>query len=274
MANPGAFPQILSAAPDGARTEIYLHGAHVSSWRTPDGRERLFLSPKTIFEHSAALRGGVPVVFPQFSGNGPLVKHGFARLVAWEHTGTQHDPAGTATSRFSLRESEETRAIWDHAFQLDFAVTVGGRQLTIALQAANTGAQPFSFTAALHTYLHVNDLAAVRVEGLEGRPYREFGVDYVQPETPLRINGEVDRIYWNVPGPILMRDGDQAIQVTATGFPDAVVWNPGPERCATLADMEPDGYRHMLCIEAVALGQPVMLAPGERWSGSQTLTVL
>jgi glucose-6-phosphate 1-epimerase len=270
----GEFPKILSATGDGAQAEIYLHGGHITSWHTPEGRERLFLSPKTAFGHSAALRGGIPVVFPQFSGNGPLIKHGFARLVPWECTGTQTNPSGTATTRFKLRETDETRTIWDHAFQLDLAVTVGGAQLEIAMQAANTGALPFGFTAALHTYLHVNDLAAVRVEGLEGRPYREFGVDYVQPDAPLTINGEVDRIYWNVPGPVTMHDVDQTIQVVATGFPDAVVWNPGPEKCATLVDMEPEGYRHMLCIEAVAIGQPVTLAPGASWSGAQTLTML
>lgn len=271
---PGDFPKILSVTEDGAQTEIYLHGGHVASWRTPDGRERLFLSPKTVLGHSAALRGGIPVVFPQFSGNGPLIKHGFARLVPWEWTGTQTNPAGTATTRLKLRETDETRHIWDHAFQLELTVTVGGAQLEITMQAANTGVQPFAFTAALHTYLHVDDLAAVSVEGLEGRPYREFDVDYVQPQSPLRIEGEVDRIYWNVPGPVTMRDGSQTIQVTAKGFPDAVVWNPGPEKCSTLVDMEPEGYRHMLCIEAVAIGHPVTLAPGEVWSGSQTLSVL
>jgi hypothetical protein len=30
----------------------------------------------------------------------------------------------------------------------------------------------------------------------------------------------------------------------------------------------------MLCVEAAAIGAPVQLAPGERWTGQQMLTAL
>ncbi len=259
-------------AADGAQAVVYLHGAHVASWITPDGREQLFMSQRAVYNNREALRGGVPVVFPQFSGFGPLIKHGFARISTWRHVETHAASDGTTTARFALRDSASTRELWDHAFQLMLAVTVGGSRLDIELEVMNSGAQPFDFTAALHTYLRVEAIDAVMVEGLEGRPYREFGEDGVQPDAPLRIQGEVDRIYWTVPGPVTVREGDRVREVAARGFPDAVVWNPGPELAARLPDMEPDGYRHMLCVEAVAIGQPVELAPDAVWQGAQTLT--
>jgi glucose-6-phosphate 1-epimerase len=181
------------------------------------------------------------------------------RASAWQYLGAETGAAGSAVARFQLRDTQETRRLWDHGFRLDLAVAVGGPGLDIGLQVTNTDAQPFDFTAALHTYFRVQDIAAVMVEGLGGLPYREFGADGIQHESELHITGEIDRIYWNVPGPVTLHDTGQTVRVTAGGFPDAVVWNPGPDKGATLSDLEPEGYRHMLCIEAAVIGQPVGL---------------
>jgi glucose-6-phosphate 1-epimerase len=274
MHTPGDFPKVILTAPDNARAEIYLHGANVASWITPDGGEKLYLSQRNVFRPDAALRGGIPVVFPQFSGLGPLLKHGFARISAWEWLGSQSEADGSVSGHFQLTDSPATRTIWDHGFQLDLTVTVGGSQLEVSLQVTNTDTQPFDFTAALHTYFRVQDIAAVMVEGTGGLAYREFGVDSAQAESELRIDGETDRIYWNVPGPITLHDAGRTMRVTASGFPDAVIWNPGPEKAAALVDMEPDGYRSMLCIEAAVISQPVKLEPGAAWRGTQTLAAL
>ena len=63
-------PIALAAA--GARAAVLPYGAHVTSWVTPDGAEQLFVSGRSAFEAGQAVRGGVPVVFPQFSTAGPL----------------------------------------------------------------------------------------------------------------------------------------------------------------------------------------------------------
>jgi D-hexose-6-phosphate mutarotase len=52
-----------------------------------------------------------------------------------------------------------------------------------------------------------------------------------------------------------------------------VVWNPGPKTSAQFADLLPDDHRSFVCIEAAEI-RPVTLAPGQRWTGSQTVTVL
>ncbi len=126
---PGDFPKVILTAPDNARTEIYLHGAHVTSWITPDGDEKLYLSQRNSFRPDAALRGGIPVVFPQFSGLGPLPKHGFARTSTWEWLGAQAGTHGTLSGHFQMTDSAATRRIWDHAFRLDLTVTIGGPHL-------------------------------------------------------------------------------------------------------------------------------------------------
>ena len=64
-----------------------------------------------------------------------------------------------------------------------------------------------------------------------------------------------------------------ALRIEQQGFCDTVVWNPGPAKGAALADLEPDGDRHLLCVEAAVVGRPVSLAPGAHWQGSQTLII-
>ncbi len=268
----GDFAPVLLRAPDEARAEMTLHGAHVTSWCTPDGRERLFLSEQSGFNPGAAIRGGVPVVFPQFAALGPLPHHGFARTSLWQHLDTQVD-SSEATAHFRLRDDEATRQIWGYGFQLDMRITVGGPRLGLSLSVANTDESLFTFTAALHTYFHVSEIGNVVVEGLQGLSYRDHGVEGMQPEPELRIVGQVDRIYRDISGPILLRDKDTEMEIMSQGFPDAVVWNPGPELSAALPDLGPEAYHDFLCIEAAAIYIPVTLEPGEAWHGMQTITV-
>lgn len=256
---------------DGAFAEIYRHGAHVTSWRPAGGRERLFLSSRSAFGGSAAIRGGVPVIFPQFAGEGPLPKHGFARNRAWTFIGVE---AGGSAARFQLQDSEDSRAIWPFAFQAELRVAISGAQLEVALSVLNSGSESFAFTAALHTYLRVSGISETTVHGLHGLRYRDTaagGVEHGENAVALNILDEVDRIYFDAPDSLQVREPRALTEVRQSGFCDTVVWNPGPQRAAALSDLEPDGWKRFLCVEAAVVGRPVQLAPGARWSGSQTL---
>lgn len=258
------------AAPDGATISFVPHGGQVTAWTPASGRERLFLSPLARFSAGEAIRGGVPVCWPQFSGRGPLPSHGFARRQAWSVISARVDEStGTATAHMQLLPGELTRAMWDNDFQLDLRVTVGGQKLSVQLAATNTGPREFAFTTALHTYFAVDDIRAVTVGGLQGLAYEQFGEAYRQPDTDVRFAEEVDRIYWNVPGAVTLNEGSHTLTITGEGFPDVVVWNPWAETGAAIADMPPESYQQMVCIEAAVIGQPVTLAPGASWIGTQ-----
>ena len=263
-------------ASDGARAEVYLHGAHVTSWTPAGGSgERLFLSATSEFRAGAAIRGGVPVIFPQFATEGPLPRHGFARTTAWELVATEDAASGAGAATFRLTDSDTTRAIWPHAFVAELAVSVGGPRLELRLTVANTGPAPFAFTGALHTYLRVANVHDAAVRGLSGARYRDSaggGAERFDPDPELRIRGEMDRVYLDAPDELEVREPGRTTVVRKEGFRDVVVWNPGAERGAALKDLEPGGYARMLCVEAAMVGSPVRLAPGERWMGSQILT--
>jgi glucose-6-phosphate 1-epimerase len=254
---------------DGAVAELYLHGAHLTSWRPAGGEERLFLSGRSAFRAGTAIRGGVPVVFPQFAGEGPLPKHGFARTTNWRLI-----ESGAGHAKLALEDSAATRALWPHGFACELDVSLGGARLAVELSVSNRGGEAFEFTAALHTYLRVRDIAAARVIGLQGLRYRDSvrqRSEHREAAAELAIEGEVDRVYFDAPAELVVTEADRRLRLIQAGFADTVVWNPGAELGAALADLEAEGYRRMLCVEAAAIGRPIALAPGARWHGSQTL---
>ena len=260
-------------SPDGARATIALHGAHVLSWVPAGGEEQLYLSPRSGFGAGQAIRGGVPVVFPQFSSRGPLPKHGFARTRPWQLVSAEqgeHD----ALAVLRLTDDAATRLLWPHAFEAELSVRVAGQVLEIELACENKGEEAFSFMAALHTYLRLNDLDSASVKGLSGHNYWDSvaSIEKQQRVELLLPSGELDRIYYDVKDELLMQEDGRQVAVRQQGFEDAVVWNPAAERCATLPDMPPDGWRQMICIEAATINHPVLLQPGESWAGMQILS--
>jgi glucose-6-phosphate 1-epimerase len=107
---PGAFPSpVLLQSADGACATVSPCGAHVLSWR-PTGRdERLFLSPRAEFRSGTPIRGGVPVIFPQFAGEGALPKkHGFARTALWRVA----ERSSSHELRLRLTEADASHALW------------------------------------------------------------------------------------------------------------------------------------------------------------------
>lgn len=267
---------LILTASDGATARIASQGAHVCSWKPADGTEQLFLSKTSGFAPGVAIRGGVPVIFPQFAALGTLPKHGFARTSEWRLLQSGLLASGEAEAVYELRENIARLTIWPHVFRATFRVTVGASRLHMALTIDNTGDTTFQFTSALHTYLAVDDIRQARVLGLQGLHYRDSvsGAQHcTETAASLRIDGETDRIYGAVPDVLELQQAHQTLRIHASGFADAVIWNPG-QNAGKLNDLESGGENRMLCIEAATILHPVCLTPGTQWCGSQTLEVL
>jgi glucose-6-phosphate 1-epimerase len=241
--------------PGGAVAIATLQGGHLVSWIPAGGTEALFVSGRSPFAPGRSIRGGVPVVFPQFGPRGPLVQHGFARTQLWRLV---EEEGGVAI--FRLESSEETLKLWPHAFELDLAIAIGGPRLAMELRARNSGEVGFSFTAALHTYFRIADSTSVRLDGLPPAACR-----------PLHTADLLDRIFLAPSPRTRLVDASRELVIAQEGFRDTVVWNPGRERAAAMPDMDPEGYRYMLCVEAAAIEPPVTLPPGREWKGSQAI---
>lgn len=267
-------PALALSVPQAGRIVVALHGAQLVSWVTPDGVERLYLSPEAVFDGRAAIRGGVPICFPQFNLRGPLPKHGLVRTMAWTPEAGGDAQQGIA---LSLRDSEATRAIWPAVFHARLSVTLAPRCLRVALAVDNAGTAPWTFAAALHTYLRIDDIADARLAGLQGVARWDAVRDERQVEqgAELSFDGEFDSVYAAPAQPLRLVQPSGTLEIAqSTSCSETVVWNPGAALSAKLADLPDDGYRHMLCVEAARIDQPVLLAPGASWQGWQQLAVI
>ena len=258
----------------GASVVVTDYGAQVISWIPAGGSERLYLSERAGHAGGKAIRGGIPVIFPQFSTHGPLPRHGLVRTVPWQLT-AQRTGEDFTLATWSLAASDATLAVWPHRFAADLTVSIGGTRLDVELTIENTGDAPLDFTVALHTYLRMDDIAQARLLGLASVDYldqTDHGARRTQRGEPLTIVDETDRIYLDAPPELAVSEPGHRYRLQTTGFSNTVVWNPWADACAAIADMPPLGYRQMLCVEPAVIDEPVVLAPGESWSGLQTLT--
>jgi len=270
------LPAVRIVSPDGAAAVVTLHGGQLVSWIPAGGRERLFLSERARFAPGQAIRGGVPVIFPQFADDGPLPRHGFARTAEWSLLDARVGE-GYACATLRLTDSEATRALWPHPFVAELTVMIEGKRLDVEFEVENTGADGFSFTAALHSYFNVARADMCRVQGLEGLDYidRADGGKRKREEVEaMHFEAEVDRVYLRADKPLLLWEPARSLAIESEGFPDVVLWNPWEEKGDTLPDMAPRAFRDMVCIEAAAVARPLVLAGGQRWFGRQTAIAL
>ena len=259
--------------PKGSSAVISKLGGQVLSWLTPDGREHLYLSENAVFDGSVAIRGGIPVCFPQFSNLGDLPKHGFLRTRPWSIE-SERCADDYALVTLVISDDETTRALWPHGFKAEITLMLEVDRIDVEFCVSNTGGAPFDFTGALHSYLRVVQVEDVALEGLYGHHYRDAAnEDQIVRDSgiELTVNGEIDRVYHDVQRAQKLNAGNLSLSIENQGFPDVVVWNPWVERCAELKDMPADGWKQMLCVEAAIAQQPITLPAGEEWYGRQTL---
>lgn len=122
-------PCVVASAEDGSHVCIYLLGATLTEYCSEPGAPNLLhVSTKAIYDGKKAIRGGIPIVFPQF-GPGKLPQHGFARTSMWNVESVEGGKV-----HLSLRDSEETRAVWPFAFRLDYRVSCSKAALTTELE--------------------------------------------------------------------------------------------------------------------------------------------
>ena len=276
MSTPEVFQGLAChrlSLPCGDTVRVALQGAHVLSW-VSQGRERLFLSPDNLWDGQTAIRGGVPVCFPQFNQRGPLPKHGFARNVMWSFADVSADDA-QAHLVFTLTSNAHTLAIWPQQFVAQLRVHLQPGQLTLSLSVHNTDVQPLAFTGALHTYLAVDDIDLTDVTGLQGQAEWDAVADvHGVADDTLYFDGEFDRVYAAAAGPLRVQDGSGVVSIEQSpSWGQSVVWNPGPEKCAALTDMPSDGFARMLCVEAAQVYEPITVPAACQWLGWQRLTV-
>jgi glucose-6-phosphate 1-epimerase len=270
------LPKMDLTHPSGASAEIYLHGAHVTSWKNHRGEELFFVSRESHFAPGKPIRGGIPVIFPQFGG-GPLPPHGLARISEWlpEQAGVEKD--GPVKALLRLSESPVTLELWPHPFVLELGVALDSHTLNIACRVRNTGEEPFDYYAVLHTYFRVADIRRAAVHGLAGVTYIDSLRDdlrEVEVRAAVNFAEETDRIYVDAPDILRLEDegNARAFTIEKRGMPDVVVWNPWIAKAQRMPDFGDDEYQWMVCVETGNMARPRELDAGDEWYGETTFT--
>ncbi|TYH13884.1 hypothetical protein ES288_A06G175200v1 [Gossypium darwinii] len=254
--------------------KVYLYGGQVTSWKNAHGEELLFVSSKASFRPPRAIRGGIPICFPQLKSTGSLEQYGFARNRIWsidpDPPSSPSDISHKAFVDLILTHSEEDMKIWPHRYEYRLRVALGPTgdlMLTSRIRNTNTDGKSFTFRFAYQTYFFVTDISEVRVEGLETLDY----LDNLK-------NGErsVDKVYLSTPTKIAILDHERkrTFELRKYGLPDAVVWNPWDKKAKAMADFGDNEYMHMLCVEAACVEEPITLKPGEEWKGRQEISAV
>ncbi|XP_057791722.1 putative glucose-6-phosphate 1-epimerase isoform X1 [Salvia miltiorrhiza] len=272
-------PRLLLSEPTGFTAEVLLYGAQVVSWKNERRQELLFLSSKAVWNAAKAIRGGIPICFPQFSNLGTLEQHGFARNRLWSVDNSPSPlPPITAPSTVDLilKSTEDDLKTWPHRFELRIRISLSAGKLIWIPRVRNTDSKPFSFTFALRNYMPVSDISEVRVEGLETLDYFDHllqGERCTEQADAITFDGELDRAYLSTPSKIAIIDHERKVtyELRKEAMPDAVVWNPWDKKAKAIPDLGDEDYKTMLCVDSAVIENPIALKPCEEWRGRQEL---
>jgi len=282
----GGLDTVVLRHASGASTEIYLFGATLCSYKTADGKEQIFVSPGAIWDGKKAIRGGVPVVFPQFGQpDKAMAQHGFARSSVWTIKEVKGSP-NEVSAVLTLRDSEATREKWPHAFNLEYIVSLTAASLDMTLRIENSGETSFNFHALLHTYFKIPAIAEAAVRNLSDRSFvdKVAGGEIKKDSDPeIVLPSFTDRVY------VATESGPKNVVVGAKGGGapwfelineariageatpcDVVVWNPYEE--ASPGDLPPPAFLNFVCVEPGLVNEMHQLAPKATAELSQKIT--
>jgi glucose-6-phosphate 1-epimerase len=264
------------ASPQGHSAELLLHGAQLISWFDGKGDDLFFVSSKAQFVRGKPVRGGIPLIFPQF-GKGELPSHGFARTSMWDIKGSKIDQHGVHIV-LALQDSKASLELWPHPFSLELTVTLGDT-LKTQLKVHNCGTTPFFFFAGFHSYFRVADVRRVQVLGLKDVTFMdqrraEKSYRVLQPEA-LIVDEEVDYVFLNAPQEVQLVDQlyKRAIHIKKENIKDIVVWNPWTEKSKQFTDLGAEEFHSFVCVEPAIVNQKITLEPRASYVCAQELSV-
>lgn len=252
--------------------DVSLYGAQLLHWSPRGQAPVLWLSPQAVFCAGKAVRGGIPLCWPWFGphdSDSSQPSHGVGRISHWTLVAASEQEDGSAALSLTLapEDTELPKA------RLDLVI---GASLSMRLRTtARKDNTPYS--SAFHTYFRVGDRERCTIAGLEHAPFQEFAANPApHGEAPLCPLGAIDRVYYPCEQDIWLDDPDLArrILLSRQGSQSFVVWNPGSDAAAGMADIGAGNERQFLCAEAAVVPQEgIVLRAGETHTLACTISV-
>ncbi len=259
------------------QAQLVLQGAHLIQFAPQGDDNWLWLSPQARFEKGRAIRGGIPICWPWFGDparNQSEVRrhiladnaHGFARTREWAlQRVTESDDEVQVTLSLTVADAVGHELTWQGKAAVKAQFRFTANELKVSLNTRNEDDCTLACSQALHTYLPTSAVGQTCVSGMDQVPY----IDTLKAwqtgcqQGDVTFSGETDRIYLAAPE-LHIRTPARVMKLTATGSGSTVIWNPGPDKAATLSDFPDHAWADMLCVETTnAATDARILAPGE-----------
>jgi D-hexose-6-phosphate mutarotase len=241
--------------------EIYLQGAHVTSFQKKGEDPMLFMSSSGRMARGKMLHGGIPLCFPWFGNReGETLSHGFARLHSWDLKLVSVTAEGSVMLEFQLPQELMKAAGW-MSVNVNYRVIVGEKlslQLIVTNPSAST--ESFFYEECFHSYFLVENIDKITIQGLKDLHYldkTENLVSKIELSDAIPITQETNRIYLNSTEPIEIHDflKKRIIRIEKYSSRSTVVWNPWLKNAKLIPDFGPEDYKKMICVESGNVGQ-------------------
>ena len=235
-----------------------------------------WLSKKAYYQQGKAIRGGIPLCWPWFGANDkatdkvPSTNHGFAREVIWQVESIEADE--TKVTVVLVFHGKNQHVLWPNAFELKQTL-VFGKTLKQSLTMTNLSQEDAQYSGALHNYFCVSNPENVTVDALTGYNFddkltakTDCQQDYVSCVGPIdreyhipnrhiqnkSIQSSAEQSSIEQSNTVIMLDNvwRRQIEVNSTGCSQWVLWNPGVELAASMADIHANGEQAFVCLEA------------------------
>lgn len=162
---------------------VAQQGAHILSYQLAGQPPLVWLNEEAVFKKGKPIRAGIPICWPWFGNternpesvqamrqsSEPAKAHGEVRALDWELLGIGED-GDALLVEFVLPQAEGHLPGWPHTVALKLSIRLD-HALNVSLVSYNCGAEPVTFSQALHTYFAVSDVRQINVEGLDGLTY-------------------------------------------------------------------------------------------------------
>ncbi len=266
--------------------DLLLQGAQLLHF-APTGQDNwLWLSEQALYQTGVAVRGGMPICWPWFGNahdNPASVQqhiadpttasaHGFARVSVWQLLAVQESmqESGQQVSlHLALPMMQNSGWLADSRLEVIFRLSAAALTVELTTQA---GAQPITFSQALHSYFSTTDIHHTSILGFDGFVYADALQDWQQQvqHGPIRFGAETDRVY--------QANGVQRLvtptrkMVLQSNSNSAVVWNPWVDKSARLSQCASDAWQRMFCVEtANVMDDVVSLQAGQTYTLSLSI---
>jgi glucose-6-phosphate 1-epimerase len=231
---------------------ISLFGAHLIHFAQRDQRPWFWLSSEAVIDGSRGIRGGVPICWPWFGPSPERVglgkpQHGFARTSLWQLDGIS-DYEESTLLHLSLQDSEASRAIWPHAFTLEYDLLISD-DLTLMLTTRNESEAALIYSGALHSYFAVSAPESVTITGLGPSYLDKLDQGKEKNSGIFQLNEPIDRVYTQPETITRLEAGSHQLTLEHGNADSIVAWTPWIDGAKAMNDVNDDAWTQMVCVE-------------------------